>query len=277
MNAWSIVINKQEERDLGEFLARSISGHWVEEEEPSQMIYRLLQTPEERAEQLVSMARTLARYLTGDYQRTWLEMILHRHYPYFVEKDQAEILRNADRYLHRDADHDGDREDLATLSMMNFLKDHDLLVLDGVANFLMPEIRLELEESIDRAVDELLLDREYDEFVGILRAFVERAEKRPPLINVYFQNQEFIIRDHQGARLSHEVLAQSAIGIQPKDADQDDLVISTLITLAPERVRLHALYEKTSELYQMLRAVFRENLEQCTNCDVCEAVLTEFR
>lgn len=53
----------------------------------------------------------------------------------------------------------------------------------------------QLEDSVDIAIDEYLMDKEYNEFIKLLRHFVDLQEPKRDLVNVVFSNHKIILMD----------------------------------------------------------------------------------
>lgn len=251
---------------LGEFLARSVSGEWREVATPALVGYVLAQTDD--MEQALPIARGVSRFLLEERAGTWLDRQLRRHYHDFDTTDREEIVALALRLLHLDPARDGDRIDLATAELFRFLVDHDEMILDGVTQFLWPEIAQEFDDVVDRAVDEFLIEREYKEFVLLLRRLVTMAKTSVTRAHVFYDEDRFYVEDEYGARLGEDILKEMMSGI-PLDADTyDDLLVSLLVTLAPKELIIHQRIPDV-EAMRTLQGVFAQHVICCIGCTRC--------
>ena len=48
----------------------------------------------------------------------------------------------------------------------------------------------QLEESVDKAIDEYLMDKEYREFIKLLRHFVDLQEPKRDVVNIVFHKHK---------------------------------------------------------------------------------------
>lgn len=251
---------------LGEHLARTVPGEWKEVVAPAVVGYVL--TRSEGVEQAMPIARSVSRFLVERCTRTWLQRLFCRHYHDFDEQAQTAIVNAASQWVTMDQERNQDRLNLATAELFRFLMDHDEVVLDGVISFLWPEISQEYEEALDRAVDDFLIEREYHDFVGLLRRLVTKSQTSIGSVHVFFDSDRFYVEDEGGHRLGEDILDDMMSGIQLEAETYDDLLVSLLVTLAPMQLTIH---RKTPdrEAMRTIQGVFGEKLVCCQGCPRC--------
>jgi putative sporulation protein YtxC len=149
-----------------------------------------------------------------------------------------------------------------------YLLDHSELHLHGFVRFRLKEYRLELMETIDAAIDEYLEDKQYQEFIELLRYFISTQESRHEVIHIVSgTNKHVSLYDENGLPLQLEQL-ESIYGLSdPCDRSDDDL-ISALITLAPKKIVFHHADERQA-LAQTLQSIFESRFSYCSTCAYC--------
>ncbi len=256
---------------LGEFLARSVAGQWTESRQGTHLQCELIGDADELDELAWPMARALAQYLLIYHERDWLDDLLHRRYHIFDADEQCTILDHALRILHQDQDQDLSRMDLAAAVIFNYLVHQPTLVVEGVRTFLMSDIKVEFDEAIDQAVDTHLMEQEYQEFVHLLRQLVNVAGTRQEWIHVHFdQRRRFYFEDPSGLRLADELIDDILDGADVELGGLDDVLISALVTLAPERITIHQ-GNLAKEGQETLLQVFDGRVLFCRGCSRCYA------
>lgn len=254
---------------LGEFLARAVSGEWREVVAPAVVGY--VRPAEEEASDALRIARAVSRFLLEVRLSTFLARRLHRRYRDFslgLEGDR--IIARALGILTADPERNRDRIDLATAELLSFLHDHDVLVLNGVSAFLWPEIVQELEEALDRAVDEYLIEQEYREFVALLRRLVTMAKESAGAVHIFHGESRFYVEDERGERLGEDLWRDMVAGLQLDEGTLGDLLVSLLVTLAPNRLTIHR-DPPDDEAMRTLEAVFGSAVIVCRGCLRCQA------
>lgn len=142
--------------------------------------------------------------------------------------------------------------------IIEHLYKNDELIMEGFIRFRMKDFIKELNESIDRAVDDLLIEKEYTEFIKLLRYFVEIQEPKVDEVHVLMEDdKKYTLLDSGYHVINNEILEDLAKEISDKEISYDDLLISSLITIAPNRITIHQ-YDKISntELLDTIKNVF---------------------
>lgn len=267
MAEWMVATDANAVAGLGEFLARSVPGQWVEVVEGALVVYHLQRANDEESS-IWPMARALAQYLVIYQERAWLLTLFRRRYSSFSTAEENEILDETLRILHSDDEHDVDRIDLTTTLLFSYLTEEHRVVLDGVRDFLLPDIRAEFEDAMDRAVDVFLMEQEYREFVRLLRQLVEVAGTGTEAIHVRFSGHHFFFEDNQGRRLGDKLVEEMLSGLDFEDGHADDVLISALVTLAPRHVTIHQ-GGVGDEAFRTVTAVFEGRVSFCQGCRRC--------
>ncbi len=215
------------------------------------------------------VAHALAQHIVANLEPDLLNQLLRRHYSQFDDAERAEILDSARV--------DAPRRDLtARLARRigDYLAQHGAVNLDGFVTFRLKDYVSGLEHDVDAAVDEFLIDREYREFVRLLHYFVEVQTPKLPEVHVMLRpDGRFELRDHLMQPLASEVPLDFHLDSQGAEMNLEDVLVSSLITLAPAEVTVHG-DDAAQELPSVRTAkqVFGQRLRYCSGCGACEAL-----
>jgi putative sporulation protein YtxC len=81
---------------------------------------------------------------------------------------------------------------------------------------------------------------------------------------------KYYIYDHNNRLISDEYLEELANEMTDKEIGYDDLLISSLITLAPNRIIIHPSHNITKkEIINTIEKVFSGKVEICSGCKIC--------
>ena len=146
--------------------------------------------------------------------------------------------------------------------------------LDGFLHFRLRHYWEELEDVLYLSIDQYLNEKEYQEFIQLLRHFVEILEPRHDVVHVVLTGPNgFALLDEQGHVLQADVLTNE-LKAQSGYTDQDDLLISALLSAAPRHLVLHAgTFQGKTKLLDTLKQVFEPRVELCRACDYCLQLL----
>ncbi|MCM3173180.1 putative sporulation protein YtxC [Paenibacillus sp. MER 99-2] len=146
--------------------------------------------------------------------------------------------------------------------------------LDGIVNFRMKQYKQELHELVEYALDEFWMDRQYEEFMGLLKYFVFFQEAKVPLIHLVHKGKhEFQVYDAALNLLPVQKDEQVVVEMPGLELEMDieDMIVSTLISISPEKVMLHT---STADMpiINTIRQIFEDKVQLCHHCPECEVL-----
>lgn len=113
--------------------------------------------------------------------------------------------------------------------------------INGFLLFRMKDLRLNIEVLIDRVIENYIIDKEYEEFIRLLKYFVNIQDSKLSEVNLTIQSLgEYSLTDGEGNNILDEFIQELTgckIGV---DANMEDIIISGLITNSPERIIIHS-------------------------------------
>lgn len=147
------------------------------------------------------------------------------------------------------------------------------LNLDGLMTFRLEPYEQELREMAEYAVDEFMLDQQYEEFVSLLKYFVYFQEPLMPLVHVVHKGgEDFLLLD--GSLRPIEKMRDEGLIMERLDQEMEmeDMVVSTLISLSPARMIIHTR-EPDLPVIVTLAHIFDNRSEVCCCCPECSPFL----
>ena len=220
------------------------------------------------------LADVLADLILADLQLALLDRVIRTLYGALDEEQRLHIRRQAQAALESGWISPGQqaRRRYILDRLREHLEQHDELHLDGFVKFRLPEYLSALEDAVDRAVDELLMQREYRDFIRFLRYFVEARDPRLPTVHaVVAPGGDFRLFDGTGDELVTDELRQLVRDDNATACDWDDLLISALVSLCPSQIWLHDPHAACHpETRATLDDVFARRLHVCRGCPLCD-------
>ncbi len=214
------------------------------------------------------VAAVLAEHIVAHIGPDLMGRILRRNYGYFDQDERAQILD----YARTEAPRPGVVRGLAR-RLAEYLEQNSALNLEGFVTFRLKDYVADLERSLDAAVDEFMLDREYREFVRLLRYFVDVQSPKLSVAHVLLRESgRFELCDEQMQPLRGEFAADFRFESEEGEINLDDLLVSSLITAAPAQVVIHgpqAAFDLPS--VRTVRQVFGDRVRTCPGCPACAA------
>lgn len=146
--------------------------------------------------------------------------------------------------------------------------------ISGFITFRMKELKDDLETIIDKIVEKYMVEKEYNEFIKLLKYFVEVQESKIDLINIDINSDgKYIIRDKNDNDITEKLFSDLNDLRYRENTNVEDILISVLITNSPEKIIIHCVDNCTnSELVDTIKKVFTDRVEFCDECNVCKKI-----
>lgn len=163
--------------------------------------------------------------------------------------------------------------------IMDYLYSHSELSLEGFIQFCMRDYLTEIRFAVDLAHEELKNEQEYNEFVKLLRYFVDTQPSRIYEVNLLIDKHgNYVLWDGNGDELNGDLLHYYMDDLLVNNISLDDVLVSILITVAPRNIILHNVDGgSNSEPVRMIRNVFEERIHECRGCDRCSPPLNDYQ
>ncbi len=200
----------------------------------------------------------LADYMIDKYTNIIISGVINRKYKYLTKDEMSEIANSVSEY--------GAIMDKEVLCkrLVDYIAECDKLVLTGFVTFRMKDYIQKIESAVDDAVEQLLIRYEYEEFTELLKFFVDIQNPVTSTVYVISCNGKYILLDDEFKEIANEYMNDLRREMRYGKIDYDDLLLSTLITLAPANVYIFN-YESISnrKLIETLKKVFANKLTLC--------------
>lgn len=220
----------------------------------------------------------LTDYIIEKYEEKILSRIVNTNYCYFTSTEKKEILNIAlinleeynsenilnNLYMIR-------RKNTILRSLMEYFESNEEINIEGFVTFRLQNYIKELESIIDKSVDDFLMEKEYQEFIKLLKYFVEVQEPKLKKIHIIAKaNSGYVLLDEEYNEITNQCIRDFMEEVREGELNFDDLLVSSLITLAPKKIVVHGHENmKNKELFDTIKNVFIGKVETCDNCDIC--------
>ncbi|MGK0469140.1 putative sporulation protein YtxC [Clostridium sp.] len=166
------------------------------------------------------------------------------------------------------------RKNIVIDKINKLIEENNEINVNGFLTFRIKALRQDLECIVDKVVESYMVEKEYDEFVNLLKYFVEVQESKVDEINIIIgKNGDYYLRDSEGNDLMGNMIMElPGVEFDSKE-NQEELIISTIITSAPRKIIIHCVdHCKNKELLQTISKVFVNRVYYCDKCSACENI-----
>lgn len=243
-----------EEKRLGKynFLHFTINGQ--EAAKPNEEVFR---------QQITWLVTDL---LLDQVSKKLLQRMIRIDHPYLSKKEAEALSKQVVCTLTKS----GEKERFFRIQkeVESFLDENDSIFLEGFLRFRLKDYFFELKENLEETIEEFLADKEYQEFIKLLQYFVEIQEPKVIEVHVIFYSKDnFRLLDEEEKPLDQEYLLKALGDLREEGLKYEDLLLSALITLSPQRIILH--HSKSSNIVNTILNVFKERVAFCRDCELC--------
>ncbi len=221
-----------------------------------------------RLKRLLSLQ--LADVITREYEEKSLSTYIEKAHPYFLPGERQHILHLARLAMQKlPADK---RTQYIENRLYNFLDGAENLSLEGFLNFRVKEYKALLKNTALGAVEAYLAEREYEEFITLLKYFVNTRPAGESVLHIVAKTNggfSFFNCDGEPVEALYEELTEWKTA---EMLTEEDLLLSMLITLAPIEITFHGVENlRNLRLLETVMKVFSGRVHVCEACSLCQS------
>jgi putative sporulation protein YtxC len=225
------------------------------------------------------ISRIITESIINNWETKLIRKILKDNYFYLNEKERDAICKNALTLLQEDKGmlpggfYKLTRKNKIMRDVLEYIALNDTIIIDGIVNFRLHSYIKELSETIERAIEVFITEREYNEFIKLLKYFVEIQECKLDVLHLMpLTEGNYLLLDSNKNKVNGEFYEEIRADISEGDINYDDLLISTLITISPRKIYLHSLNSfANKELVKTITNVFSDRISICPGCEMCSS------
>lgn len=153
----------------------------------------------------------------------------------------------------------------------NCLEENSEININGFIRFRMKELREDIENIIDKVIENYMVEKEYKEFIKLLKYFVEIQESKIEEVNIVIgEDGNYSIIDRDKNDIFNEFMKELIEYKADSDVKMEDIIISGLITNSPKKVIIHGKNNCTNkEFMDTIESVFENKVSFCNGCILC--------
>ncbi|MEQ8197899.1 MAG: putative sporulation protein YtxC [Clostridiaceae bacterium] len=143
--------------------------------------------------------------------------------------------------------------------------------INGFLTFRMKELAYDIERIIDKTVEKYLIEKEYKEFIKLLKYFVDTQESKIEEVNLIIEGDGiYKIKESKGENLYNEFIKEIGVSRIEENVSMEDIIISGLITNSPKIIVIHKRENcNNKEFIETIEKVFIDRIRYCKKCKLC--------
>ena len=214
-----------------------------------------------------SISNVLTYLVLDLFENNIIKRIINLDYFYFTFQEQKAIFNMCIESLNYEDSLK--RFEIIKDAFFNYLKENKKLNLTGFINFRLYNYTTYLDEIIDMCVSKFIIDKEYIEFINLLRSYIKSSSTNSNnIVHLIYKNQHSILLDNNKNTISMNINAFDVNFISDISFSSNDYALNNLLTLLPSKLYIH-LIDEEDEFISTLKLIFEDKVYLCHECDIC--------
>ena len=216
------------------------------------------------------IANTLSNVIIDFYELKIIEHIINSNYFYFTNLEQEKILNICKEDIKNAEEKELlIKKDSIFLSCLDYFNNNKSLILDGFVNFRLTNYIKILDVITDIAVNKFVIDREYSEFIDLLKMYISSKECGINIVHLIYNQPESILLDEFKNVINLDNNILNSKYLSDITFSSNDYALNTLLTLLPQVIYIHII-DIEDEFINTLKLIFDDRVYICNDCSICK-------
>lgn len=200
------------------------------------------------------------------YEEKIIKQFINYNYFYFDEYEKNKIFEKCIQVIETEAYKTNISENK---NVKQYIKQNKTIILEGFVYFRLQDYFKYIDETLDTAVNEFIVEKEYSEFINLLREYIESKIPKNNIINLIYINGESILLDEKRNIIPITENIYNAQYLSDITFSSNDKALNTLLCMLPKKIEIH-LIGTQDEFINTLQAIFQNRVTICKECDICK-------
>lgn len=219
------------------------------------------------------LANALAETIMHHWEKDHVRKIIKKN-QCLIEENWQMVVNKALDYLNKGLGevrgYSVNRKTSLVTQILSCLDHGSVFDIEGFLRFRAQEYKNEVHKAVEYALDEYVIEREYMDFILLLKHFVDSQKPRLECLHVGMTRVgKFHLFNNEGVNVTHQFLEDYQLD-NVHELGYEDLLVSALIAVAPRQITLHIRYEGYKDTLKTIRSVFGDRVRDCQGCPLCE-------
>ena len=213
----------------------------------------------------------LSCLIIDELEETFLKKIILKNYFYFNYNERKHILDMCFDIFADDFNTYFDKKYNCLISAFeDYLTINKSIVLTGFINFRIKDYMSILEDIVDEAVNTFIIEKEYFEFVSLLKMYISSQPSNCEIVHLIYNNENSILLDESKNVINISDDIFKAKYLSDISFSSNDYALNSLLTLLPKKIYIHLIDNCVDEFIHTLGLIFEGRVEICTDCNICK-------
>ena len=220
----------------------------------------------------INKISSILSYLVIDeFEEDILKNLILKNYFYFDALEKKKILNICYDISSEDFSSCFDKKfTLLVNYFFDYLLNNKVLFLTGFIKFRLTDYYNVLEELVDEAVNFYIVEKEYLEFVSLLKLYISSQSSNIDVIHLIYSDENSILLDSNKNIIPFSEDLLKTKYLSDISFSKNDYILNTLLNLLPKKIYIHIIHNYIDEFINTLSLIFENRVVICEDCDICK-------
>ena len=126
-----------------------------------------------------------------------------------------------------------------------------------------------MQTQIDSAVNQYLIEKEYNEFVSLLKLYINTEPCQIDYVHLIYKDNSPILLDQSKNIIKADSNILNAKYLSDISFSNSDIALNTLLNIVPKKIYIHLIDKEADEFITTLKLIFENRVIICTDCNIC--------
>lgn len=210
---------------------------------------------------LGAVSDSLTCLLFDELEYNLLRKTIVQNYFYFdsIETNKVlniceDILCDSDEYSFEN------RYNILFDNFFEYFSSHNKLYLNGFLLFQNKKYSKYLEDIVDIAVNKFIIEREYLEFISLLKIYINSHSSETNLVRLYYDSSSPTLFDENNNLIDIKGDSFNMKYLSDISFSSNDYILNALLTLIPKRIIVHLSNTSIDDFINTLSLIFENRI-----------------
>ena len=214
------------------------------------------------------ISQILSDLILDLFEESLIKKIIRIEYFYFDKFEQKQIFDNTFDDLN-DAEEAVYNKHMRFKILCNcfyiYIETNKSLNLKGFITFRIKKYLQTLLEQIDKSVNKYIIEREYIEFISLLKMYVNSEPSSIDIVYLIYNNNKPTLMDKNKnlIEISDNILNNKYLS--DISFSSNDYALNALLNLVPQKIYIYTIDSNCDEFINTIKLIFENRVEFCNN------------
>ena len=202
--------------------------------------------------------------ILDNFEHELLKKLIIQNYFYFDSLEINKVLDICEDILC-DSDEFSfeNRYNILLDNLYDYISENNKLYLNGFLSFQNKTYSNYLSDVVDVAVNKFIIEREYLEFISLLKMYINSHSSSTNLVSLYYNESVSTLFDENNNLIDIKGDSFDTKYLSDISFSSNDYILNALLTLIPEKIVIHLSNSNIDEFINTLSLIFENRVTIC--------------